>query len=104
MASWITFQCYNCAVAAVFAVTYSKTTANGQLSLLKSYRNWLQESHRPLFHGPANQPLLLLVIVAIVHCCCCCWSLLLLVIVAIVVIVVMRKLLLLLVIVAIVGC
>ena len=36
---WITFLCYNFSVVAVFAVIYSKTMANGQLSLLKSYRN-----------------------------------------------------------------
>ena len=36
---WITFQCYNFSVVAVFAVIYSKMVVNGQLSLLKSYPN-----------------------------------------------------------------
>ena len=33
---WITFECYNFSVAAVFAVIHSKTMVNGQLSLLKT--------------------------------------------------------------------
>ena len=33
-------QCCNFSVVAVFAVIYSKIIANGQLSLLESYRNW----------------------------------------------------------------
>ena len=37
---WITFQRYNFSVVAVFAVIYCKTIVNGQLSILKSHRNW----------------------------------------------------------------